>query len=182
MQSGPIYLSFIRPINHDNVCALLKKVNQAVVSGYRDITLMLSSEGGQAGPGFAAYNQLQMLPIQLTTYNIGSVSSIAAIIFLAGTRRMAVPDATFLFHSPSVELTQSEEMTRSRLDQYLSQLEAYERRIKDVISARTSLQPDQVDHLVSEGKTRDAQFAKKFDIIQYIAALSIPGYIPIVQV
>ena len=166
MQLRPIYISFVRPISYDNVSALLAKINQAVVDGYQDITLMISSAGGQVVPGFAAYNQLQMFPIQLTTYNIGSVSSIAAVIFLAGSRRIAVPNATFLFHSPALELAQTGEMTKIQLDQYLSQLEAYDQRIKDVLIAKTILQPEQVELLIAEGKTWDAQFAKNFNIIQ----------------
>jgi len=181
MQTRSICISFIRPISYENVNALLTKVNQAVVNGYQDITLMMSSDGGQVVPGFAAYNQLQMLPIHLTTYNIGSVSSIAAIIFLAGTKRIAVPNATFLFHNAALELSQTGDMTRDQLDKYISQLEAHERRIKDVIIAKTNLQPAQVELLVQEGKIKDAQFAKNFNIIQYIASC-IPGDVPVIQV
>lgn len=182
MQSGPLYLSFIRPVNYDNVNTLLTKINQAVDKGYQEIILMMSSAGGQVIPGFAAYNQLQMLPIRLTTYNIGSVSSIAAIMFLAGTVRLAVPNATFQFHSAVLELGQGGETAKYQLVQYLSELAALEERLKDIIIARTNLQPAEVDLLMAEGKTRDAQFAKNTNIVQYIASYTIPGDAPLIQV
>lgn len=182
MQTGPIYISFIRPVNYDTMNALLAKINQAVEKGYREIVLMMSSDGGQVVPGFAAYNQLQMLPIRLTTYNISSVSSIAAIVFLAGTTRIAVPNATFQFHSASLELSRGGDVAGNQLGQYISELEAHERRIKDVLIARTNLQPAQVDLLMAEGKTKDAQFAKSVNIVQYIASFSIPSEVPIIQV
>lgn len=182
MPSGPIYISFIRPVNYENANALLEKVNEAVAKGYQDIVLMMSSDGGQVVPGFAAFNQLQLFPIRLTTYNIGSVSSIAAVIFLAGETRIAVPGATFQFHSAALELGQGTDVARSQLVQYMSQLEAIERRIKEVIVARTSLSPAQVEQLLAEGKTKDAQFAKDYNIIQYIAAYGIPSGAAVVQV
>jgi ATP-dependent Clp protease protease subunit len=182
VQTGPIYISFVRSVNYDNVNALLAKINQAVEKGYQDIILMMSSDGGQVLPGFAAYNQLQSLPIQLTTYNIGSISSIAAIMFLVGTIRIAVPNATFQFHSARLELSQGGTVDRNQLVQYLSELEAYERRLKDILIAETNLQPAQVELLMAEGKTKDAQFAKNFNIVQYIASLSIPSGATVIQV
>jgi ATP-dependent protease ClpP protease subunit len=182
MQNRSIYLSFIRPINYDNVNSLLEKINQAIAKGYQDIILMMSSDGGEVVPGFAAYNQLQMFPIHLTTYNIGSLSSIAAIIFLAGTIRIAVPNSTFQFHSAALELSQSREVAKYQLVQDLSELEAHERKIRDVLIARTNLQPAQVELLMAEGKTKNAQFAKDFNIIQQIAFFSIPSDVPIIQV
>lgn len=182
MQNGPIYISFIHPISYDSVNALLGKINQAVAKGYQDIILLMSSDGGQVVPGFTAYNQLQMVPIHLTTYNIGSLSSIAAILFLAGTKRIAVPNAAFQFHGAALQLSQSGEIAKNQLLQDISELEAYERRIKDILIAKTSLQPAQVELLMSEGKTRDAQFAKDFNIVQHIALFSIPSDAPIIQV
>jgi len=182
MQNGSIYISFIRPINNDSVNALLEKINQAIAKGYQDIVLLMSSDGGQVVPGFAAYNQLQMSPIYLTTYNIGSLSSIAALMFLAGTRRIAVPNATFQFHGAALEVSQGGEIGRYQLLQDISELEAVERRIKDVLISKTSLQPAEAELLILEGKTKDAQFAKDVNIIQHIASYSIPRDVPIIQV
>ena len=38
------------------------------------------------------------MPFELITHNVGNVDSIGNVVFLAGTRRYAVPHATFMFH------------------------------------------------------------------------------------
>ena len=44
------------------------------------------------------YFFLKSLPLPLTTFNVGSVESVGAAIFLAGQRRYACPGTRFLIH------------------------------------------------------------------------------------
>ncbi|SFB98794.1 ClpP family protease [Massilia yuzhufengensis] len=89
---------FIGPINHTSACAVRNLCLQAVQSGATEIELHMSSEGGNMTAGFALYFFLKSLPVPLTTHNIGSVESIAVVIFLAGHKRYACPGTRFLVH------------------------------------------------------------------------------------
>jgi ATP-dependent protease ClpP protease subunit len=48
--------------------------------------------------GFAIYNLLQSLPYEVHTHNIGAIQSIANVVFLAGDRRTAAPESSFMLH------------------------------------------------------------------------------------
>ncbi|HEU5436794.1 MAG TPA: ATP-dependent Clp protease proteolytic subunit, partial [Telluria sp.] len=89
---------FIGPINHNTACTIRNLCLQAVQSGASSIELHLSSEGGNMTAGFALYFFLKSLPIPLITHNVGSIESIAVVIFLAGQKRYACPGTRFLVH------------------------------------------------------------------------------------
>ena len=89
---------FIGPINHNSASAIRNNCLQAVQNGATEIELHMSSEGGNMTAGFALYFFLKSLPVPLTTHNIGSVESVAVVIFLAGHKRYACPGTRFLIH------------------------------------------------------------------------------------
>lgn len=62
------------------------------------IHLLIQSTGGFVGDGIGLYNYLRGLPIEFVTYNGGTVSSIAVMIYLAGKIRNASKTATFMLH------------------------------------------------------------------------------------
>lgn len=64
-----------------------------------EISILLSSEGGDLNSGFTAYNFIRELPIPITCINMGSVESIAIMLFLAAETRFAVTQSRFLLHS-----------------------------------------------------------------------------------
>ncbi|TFW32463.1 ClpP family protease [Massilia horti] len=89
---------FIGPINHTSACTVRNLCLQALQSGASEIALHMSSEGGNMTAGFALHFFLKSLPLPLTTHNIGSVESVAVVIFLAGQKRYACPGTRFLVH------------------------------------------------------------------------------------
>ena len=64
-----------------------------------NLRLLLSSEGGDLIAGFTAYNFLRSLPIPVETINMGSVESIAVVLYLAGEKRTALSGTKFLIHN-----------------------------------------------------------------------------------
>lgn len=89
---------FIGPINHNSASAVRNNCLQALQNGATEIELHMSSEGGNMTAGFALYFFLKSLPVPFTTHNIGSVESVAVVIFLAGQKRYACPGTRFLIH------------------------------------------------------------------------------------
>lgn len=181
-QTGTVaYLSFVRPVNLDTANALLGACNQAVTNGATEIYILMSSEGGQLEPAFAIYNQLMGLPVTLTTHNIGSVNSVANVIFLAGNKRLAVPSATFLFHGTYWNFGQGG-ISRKQIAESLASLEADEKRMKYIIVSRTGLSRREINRLMNAGMTKDAIFAVQKGVIHDIADLSLPANVPIGQI
>ncbi len=93
-----LYLTLAGRVDEELVQRLLRHMAAAVSDGVEHVHLMIESTGGIVSDGIAMYNYLRGLPLRLTTYNIGTVQSIAVILFLAGTHRKAACSATFMLH------------------------------------------------------------------------------------
>ena len=73
------------------IMRLLNGISEATNRGAQTITLCISSPGGDPAQAFYAYEMLKNYPVPIITHNVGSVHSAAIPIFLAGSRRRAVP-------------------------------------------------------------------------------------------
>lgn len=90
----------------------------AINAGVKRVHLLMQSTGGLVDDGIAIYNYLSNLPIEITTYNGGSVQSIAVLVYLAGKVRKASRNASFLIHKTSFgfPVNPTAEMMRLRAD------------------------------------------------------------------
>jgi len=175
------YISFVRPINWDTVNPLLDTCSQAINNGARELYLLLSSPGGDVDPGVAVYNQLRGLPADIITHNTGCIDSIANVIFLAGSKRLACPISTFLFHGIYWDFSDAVELWRPQLMEITTSLQAAENKMRDIIVHRSNLSKEEVDAFFAEGATKDATFALSKGIINAIEDVKIPRGAHIVQ-
>ena len=97
-QIPPAAVTFVGPIYHPATKNLRNLCSQLGGNGTPELHLFLSSTGGSLAEGFALYNFLRSLPLELTTHNIGSIESVANVVFLAADQRCAAPDTHFLLH------------------------------------------------------------------------------------
>lgn len=77
---------------------LINTLSNLANKGVKTVQLLLSSNGGDVGCGLALYHVLRGMPFELITHNVGCVDSIGVTVFLAGTKRYACPDTSFLLH------------------------------------------------------------------------------------
>lgn len=68
--------------------------------GITDITIRISSFGGDVFEGFTIFTALQKSKAAITTYNDCIAASIAALIFLGGKRAIMADYATLMIHNP----------------------------------------------------------------------------------
>jgi len=96
-----VYINFYDGIDLVKVNKFIQFTTD-VISKYNPTELyyFISSKGGDVDAGFTLYNFLISLQSKLTVtmHNIGTIDSIANIIFIAGGKRYAAPNAAFLFH------------------------------------------------------------------------------------
>jgi ATP-dependent protease ClpP protease subunit len=88
------YIRFMAQVTSQTSDYLIKIVDDK-------IHLLISSPGGSVFHGLSLYNFLYGIPLEVDTYNFGSVDSIGVILFCAGKNRYSVPDARFLIHGVS---------------------------------------------------------------------------------
>ena len=181
MSRQTVYISFVRPISWDTVNPLLDACNQAVNNGARQLYLLLSSPGGDVDPGVAVYNQMIGLPAEIITHNTGCIDSVANVIFLAGSKRIACPNSTFLFHGVYWDFSEATELWRPQLMEITTSLQAAENKMRDIIVNRSNLNNGEVDAFFAQGATKDAAFALSIGVISAIENVNIPPGAHIIQ-
>ncbi len=177
-----VYISFVRPVNYDSVSALLNQCNVAVAGGFNEINILISSPGGDLIPGFGAYHQLLGMPAEIVTHNIGSIDSIANIIFLAGKRRYACAASSFLFHGTHWNFGGAAVIKKPQLGEIVDSLEVDEGKMKDIIILRCKLTREELDKMMLSGETLSAPDAKASELIHDIREVNIPSNTPIRQI
>jgi ATP-dependent Clp protease protease subunit len=176
-----VYVSFSSPINGPTTEALLAAMANLSNQGIPRVTLCLSTPGGAVMCGLNLYHMLKAFPFELTTYNVGNVDSIGNAVFLAGEKRYACPNTTFMFHGVSFTTEAGKEFGEKLLTERLEGLMADQKRIGAVLEERTTLTSAQIEPLFLEAKTKDPDYAKRSGIIHDIKEVQIPPGVPVVS-
>lgn len=124
--------------------------------------------------GMNLYNVLRGMPFELTTHNVGNVDSIGNVIFLAGKRRYACPNTTFMFHGVGFDLNGQVRLEEKLLQERLNSVLSDNKRIGAVIKERTSISEQEIDGLFLEAKTKDTAFAAGSGIVHEVKDIQIP--------
>lgn len=143
---GPTHLSFCGPIDSHGASRIADALNTAVNKGADEVYLTLSSPGGYVADGIFLYNHIRALPLAVHMHNVGSVSSIAVVVFLAARHRYASQHAAFLIHPTSVQASNASlapEPLKSALDTAIAEdmrteeiLRAHARLPEELLAAR----------------------------------------------
>ena len=99
-----IWTTLTGPIDADMVRRVFAAGQIAVNGGVKKLHLLIHSSGGTVGDAIALYNFLRSLPMEVITYNAGSVLSAAVITYLAGKVRKVSKAATFMIHKSTLTL------------------------------------------------------------------------------
>ena len=105
--------------------------------GAEKVTIMFSSEGGDLNSGFSAYNFFRGLPVPVKMVNVGTVESIAMLIYLAADERIALTSSRFLLHQFNWSYPH-QRVDYSRLNENSNSLMFDFRRYEDIFNERTN--------------------------------------------
>jgi len=111
------YVRFMAPVTTQTSDQLMKLVDDKIRNGYGKIHLLISSPGGSVFHGISLYNYLFGIPLEVDTYNFGSVDSIGVVLFCAGKNRYSVPNARFLIHGVSMNFQGAASFDEKMLDE-----------------------------------------------------------------
>jgi ATP-dependent Clp protease, protease subunit len=167
-QDKPSVINFLVEVNIQNVNQLIALVDAQLRNNVKNITVVLSSTGGDAAAGFTAYNYLRGIPAEVTTFNIGNVDSAAAIMFCAGHKRYALRDTRFLIHGTSVILPTSAMVNAENLETQLELLKSMNHLVSQVISSATNKREPEVDQMIRGQVILTPEMAKQWGLIQEV--------------
>lgn len=169
------YIKFYAAVTPNTVIQLQRNIEQLLLQGMKSLHLLLSTPGGSVHDGISVYNLLKGLPIEVNTYNFGSVDSIGVVIFCAGTNRFSVPHARFLLHPVSMQVHQGQTFDEPSIEEKLKLLKADQSNIAKVISATTNKPVETVQNLIHNRTTLEPEKAIELGLVTEIKSSLVPA-------
>ena len=164
----PVVIRFFAPVIDVTVNALMSAVDQKMKQGIEKFIILISSPGGSVIHGLSAYNYLKGLPAAITTHNFGSVDSIGIVLYCAGSRRLSVPQARFLFHGVNVQFRGDQNLEEKVLEERLKGLRVDMENIARVIAANAGRDAKDVTDAMIEGRMLNPEEAKSWGLVHEI--------------
>jgi len=161
-------IRFFAPVIDVTVNALMSAVDQKMKQGTKEFIILISSPGGSVIHGLSAYNYLKGLPAAITTHNFGSVDSIGIVLYCAGSRRLSVPQARFLFHGVNVQFRGDQNLEEKVLEERLKGLRVDMDNIARVIAANAGRDAKDVTDAMIEGRMLNPEEAKSWGLVHEI--------------
>jgi len=176
-----VYVSFSAEIVPNTTENLINAMASCVNSEVQQVHILLSTPGGNVREGINLYNVLKGMPFELITHNVGEVNSVGNTIFLAGKRRYATPNSTFMFHGVGFTLSQNQRFEEKDIRDRLNGILKDQRRIGDIISQHTNLTAKEIRGLFRTAQIKDARFAMDKGIIHEIRDVQLIKGSPIIS-
>ncbi len=178
-----VFLTFHDNINLESANRFMDFCNK-VIQQYKpqQLYFLLSSTGGAVDSGVTLYNYIRGLPQEVIMHNVGSIDSIANVIFLAGKIRYATPASAFLLHGIYWTFGQNTTLTYTQMQETVSRFDAAEDLTAKIIGERTKLTPEEVRKLFRQGQSKDPTFALEKGLIDEIREVKIPDGVPVYSI
>jgi ATP-dependent Clp protease protease subunit len=169
------WIRFMAPVVPQYATALLQAVDRKISEGNERIHLMISSPGGSVFHGLSIYNLLKGAPVEVVTYNFGSVDSIGVVIFCAGDRRVSAPHARFLLHGVSVGFQGNQTLDEKDLDERIKGLRIDYENIAKVIAATTGRDARSIEADMERRTTLNPEEAVAYGLVHEIDSTLFPA-------
>jgi len=162
------------PVDPRTTTSLFQIFDNKLKEKVERLHLMLSSPGGTVYHGLSIYNFLKGAPIEIYTYNFGTVDSIGIIIYCSGSRRFSVPHARFLIHGVQANFVGNQSLDEKALEERLKGLQIDYKNIARVIADTTQKPTDKVLDDMNSRTTLNPQEAKDYGLVHEIKSSLFP--------
>jgi ATP-dependent Clp protease protease subunit len=149
-----VYTIFCGGIEQATAQKIVNSLTAASVNHVKHVHILFQSAGGFVGDGIFLYNLFRAVPIELTLYNVGQLSSAAVVAYLGAKRRKTSTRATFMIHR-STNTTQF--ATSSRLEHITKSLILDDERTESILHEHVKLS----DELWNELRFHDIYLSGK---------------------
>ncbi len=161
-------------IDRISTMRLMAAVSGALQQGAKSITLCISSGGGMADQAFYAYELLKDCPAEVITHNVGAVHSAAMYIFLAGSKRFAVPHANFLMHKTTLTIPTGASFGQDHVGYHGDSITADDERSIAIVAERTKKSIEDVRPWYLGQQLRSTDFALEHGLIDKVMPVQFP--------
>jgi ATP-dependent Clp protease, protease subunit len=179
---SPLYVNYFDEINDAKVKVVMALLADVMAKQRPDqLYCLFSSPGGGVEAGIALYNFLRALPVEIVMHNTGNIDSIANVVFLSASTRLAAVHSSFMFHGVNWNFAANTGMNRGQLAETVSGLDASEAKIRGIIADRTTLTAEEIKSLFAQGETKSSEWALGKGIISAVKDPVIPKGAPFVS-
>lgn len=168
------YIRFLAPVLPQTADQLFRIIDKKISEKYEKLHLMLSSPGGSVFHGISIYNFLKGAPIEVDTYNFGSVDSIGVVVFCSGTKRFSVPHARFLIHGVRFNINNPQSFDEKQLEEHLKGVKIDQVNIARVIADNTGKPLHKVEEDMNNRTTLNPTEAKDYGLVHEIKSSLFP--------
>ena len=168
------FIRFFSPVVPVTADMLFRAIDAKVKAKVSKLNILISSPGGSVFHGLSLYNYLKGLPIEINTFNFGSVDSIGVIIYCAGKKRYSVPHSRFLIHGVKFNINGQVSMDEKQIDEHLKSLRIDQQNIARVIADTTGKPMHKIEEDMHNRTTLNPQEAKDYGLVHEIKSDLIP--------
>lgn len=163
-----VVIRFYAQVTDASVAKMMDTIDREISDGTRRVIILISSPGGSVSAGLTAYNYLKGVPAEIITHNIGSVNSIATVIYCASSRRYTVPQARFLIHSVSANFPANSTLDEGELDERLKMVRQDVEAIASVIAGTIKKSAEEIQRLMINRTVLTVEEAKKWGLVHEV--------------
>jgi ATP-dependent Clp protease protease subunit len=168
------YIRFMAPVIPQTIEPLMRIIDQKINQKYERIHLMISSPGGSVFHGLSVYNFLKGAPIEVFTYNFGSVDSIGLIIYCSGSKRFSVPHARFLIHGVKMNFPGPTSFDEFQIHENLKSVLIDQKNIAKVIADTSGKGIEVIEKDMHDRRTLSPTEAKEYGLVHDIKSELFP--------
>jgi len=168
------YIRIMAPIIPQTANILLQIVDKKIKEKCERINLMISSPGGSVFHGISLYNFLKGAPVEVYTYNFGSVDSIGVVLFCAGDKRFSVPHARFLIHGVRLNISGNASFDEKQIEENLKGLRIDQQNIARIIADTVQKPLHKIEEDMNNRTTLNATEAKDYGLVHEIKSELFP--------
>ena len=168
--SRTVYIKFFTGVDVNTITTLTQLIQDQLKKRVDRFVLLISRPGGNVFAGLSGYNFLKGIPAEVVTHNFGSVDSIAAVLFCAGSQRLCVPHARFLLHGIGFDVNEKTRFDEKILDERLKGLKVDRENMSRVIADNTGKSLAEVERDILEGTVLNSRQALAYGLVHKIRA------------
>ena len=129
-----------------------------------EITLYISSNGGNVISGLSLYDVLKSLSVPLKTVCIGNAASMAGILFLAGDKRVMLPHSRLMLHDPSYSHSNIDGLKAHEIKEMVTDLDKVGEELVKIISDVTGHSIEEIREVTRKDSFYSAEEALSFNL------------------
>ena len=163
----PVVINYFGKVNATNAGYLANVILKEVANDNRDFHININSGGGDPDSGLAAFNIINRLPVNITTFNANEVQSAAVYLYCLGDKKYSHPQSFFMIHSVRWNM---ELKTKAGILNKFTHADLIEKRIMDIAESCMKIPSTEIRSYFTGNNDHyfNAQEAKSIGIVDEI--------------